>query len=99
MLRISVLIVILAFAPLAPAAAHSWYDPRCCTGNDCHRAAKVEALPNGDRLVTADNGMVVEVKASFAAIHPSQDADYHICYYFTWRGEPRPRCLYVPGSS
>jgi len=93
------LVVLLVLAPIAPAAAHSWYDSRCCTGKDCHRATKVEDLPNGDRIVTADNGMVVEVKSSFAAIHASQDGDYHICYYFTWRGEPKPRCLYVPGSS
>jgi hypothetical protein len=93
------LIVLLLFAPYRTASAHSWYDSRCCTDKDCHRVAKVEILPNGDRIMTADNGMVVEVKADFAAIHASQDNDYHICYYFTWRGEPVARCLYVPGAS
>lgn len=94
-----VLLLLLLVAPLRAAWAHSWYDPRCCTERDCRRATKVELLQNGDRIVTADNGMVVEVKAGFAVIYPSQDSDTHICYYLTWRGEPRPRCLYVPGSS
>ena len=94
-----VLFLLLSLAPLRVAWAHSWYDPRCCTERDCRRATKVEVLQNGDRIVTADNGMVVEVKAGFTTIHPSQDNDAHICYYLTWRGEPRPRCLYLPGSS
>lgn len=89
----------LALTLSAPATAHSWYDPRCCTSKDCHRASKIEALPNGDRLVTADNGLVVRVKAGFERVHPSQDNDFHICYYFSWRGEPVARCLYVPGAS
>jgi hypothetical protein len=99
MLRRSLLGLLLALAPLAAAQAHSWYDMRCCNENDCRRATRVETLPNGDRRVTADNGMVVMVTAGFARTYPSQDNDFHICYYLTWRGEPIARCLYLPGSS
>jgi hypothetical protein len=99
MLRRSLLFVLLVLLPWGAAGAHSWYDSRCCNDRDCRRATNVETLPNGARRVTADNGMVVMVNPGFARIHPSQDNDYHICYYLTWRGEPMPRCLYVPGSS
>lgn len=91
--------VAFALSSGGPARAHSWYDSRCCSEYDCHRALKVEHQSNGDRIVTADNGIVVLVQAGFGTILPSQDSDYHICYYFTWQGVATPRCLYVPGSS
>ena len=95
----SLLVLLLMFAPLGAARAHSWYDPRCCNDRDCRRATNVEMLEYGGRRITADTGIVVDVPANFARTYRSQDNDFHVCYYFSWRGEPVARCLYVPGAS
>src|SRR5262245_39314966 len=66
----------------APAHAHSWYPPECCSGNDC---APVERMT---WLVPAGGGLpllVVTSKHGTAVIAPdfpvrqSKDGRMHVC--------------------
>lgn len=68
------------------AAAHSWYDPWCCSDRDCnpYPSAKVSVTDVGYRL---DDGTLVP----FDEARTSQDGNYHRCVL-----NGRQRCFYAP---
>jgi hypothetical protein len=67
--------IVLAFLA-APALAHSWYPPECCSGQDCH------PVPC-ETLRSEDNGGLTYTPTSTSflkrMIRPSQDGSCHIC--------------------
>jgi hypothetical protein len=90
---------------LAPGAAHGWYSPACCSGQDCAQipASAVTVTPDGYR-VDLPPGVhpILRGGVSFVvpftprhdwdpAVHPSQDGGWHLCAV-----ETAIRCLYVP---
>ena len=77
--------------------AHSWYPPRCCSGQDCRKVDSIQTLEDGDQLFRAGSSSVI-VPAEFMKL-PSQDNDTHICVYRIDSGEYRPRCVFVPGTT
>ena len=82
-------------ADTRPAAAHSWYPQKCCSGQDCMKVDSIEVLENGDMRFQA-GAISVVVAAEFLRL-PSQDNDTHVCVYQVGSGEYRPRCVFVPG--
>lgn len=87
-----------------PARAHSWYDPACCSGQDCAPApvGSVVATRNGwavhiepgEHPMLGDMSFDDVVPYGSDGIHESQDDQFHICI----SGGPDPRllCLYIP---
>jgi len=90
-----------------PAAAHEWYDPRCCDERDCAPlpdGALREA--DGGWYVTAPDGTVHHVP--YGQQHPMlpPDGQPHACFSpydgrFMTRtfGTRRVMCLHVPGGA
>jgi len=86
----------------APVAAHEWYDPSCCSGQDC---APVEASaikaedgnwhvsldPGSHPLVTKPMSWVVPFDAP--KVRESQDDKFHACVGVR---SGILFCLYVP---
>jgi hypothetical protein len=85
-----------ALPHVRPAYAHSWYPPRCCTGQDCKKVDRIDRLPDGGMIMyfgTFD----VQVPAGFRQM-PSQDADAHVCVYRNSIGRLVPRCVFMPAG-
>jgi len=67
----------------ASASAHSWYDPACCSDQDCHPTDQVRETPEGYRI---KNRLY-----PYGFARRSLDDQFHICERF---GEVI--CLYAP---
>lgn len=74
--------------------AHSWYEPMCCSGQDC------APLTRESRVVPARGGYHVFVRPGDPAVffpqdkvRPSQDGLYHVCISLHSQA---PLCLYAP---
>lgn len=74
----------------APADAHDFYSPYCCSGKDC---APARVHINRDGSVTARNKFGIG-RFFPKDFKPSPDGQYHACIHPTLG----PRCLYVPGG-
>ncbi len=103
---ISVVIILTACLMLAVLAsvakAHMWYDPDCCSGNDCAPVEKADyvagALYNGPpgqasplpvMVVTTRHGQAVLTQNTKR--RASQDGQLHACIF-----GGRLICLYLP---
>jgi hypothetical protein len=81
--------------------AHSWYDPACCSGQDCKLVAETDLKKHPDG------------RWEYLPLHqyfnpdqerPSGDANYHVCIGVTRPEEFGgiaapiyiPRCIYIP---
>lgn len=84
------IVALLAVSLVLPA--HSFYDPSCCGGNDCHPLSDNEVVeaPDGYHW----HGMTVPYADRTILLSP--DERFHICIL---PRDPRPRCLYVPRRS
>lgn len=96
------LLVCLLFAALAAVSAHDFYDPECCSGQDCAPVEKVQmvagALYNGPpgqadtlpvMVVTTRHGTVAVPRNM--KIRPSPDGRMHACIL-----NDRLICIYLP---
>lgn len=75
------------------AMAHSWYEPDCCSGDDCApvHVSDVRITNEGYEL---PDGFVF--KYGNRRIRPSRDGDFHVC---TNKKDPSIHyCIYVPLS-
>lgn len=84
------LLVVLLLS-CASAAAHEWYPPFCCSGNDCEPVvdSRVEAQPEGGYLL--DKKFYVPP----AAVRKSEDGRFHACF-------PTPeklQCFFAPPNA
>lgn len=86
----------------APVLAHDWYDPACCSGEDCARitTSAVSVAPEGWHITlgAGDHPMLQGdfeqvFKWDDRRIRKSQDGDFHICI---GRATAYVYCLYVP---
>lgn len=83
MFRLLLLLVLIA----GQAAAHSWYDPWCCNGEDCKPVedpSEVRALPDGYHF----RQWVIPYKDAKV----SGDSGYHWCEL----PKGTMRCFYAP---
>lgn len=85
-----------------PAAAHSWYDAACCSGQDCApvETAEIEETPDGYRVVLepGDHPLVTRrlerlISKTSPDLRWSHDAGWHVC-----ASSARIICLYIPGG-
>src|SRR6056297_2481035 len=82
------------------AAAHSWYDPECCSDQDCAPipASAVERLDDGTYRVTLWPGQhpMVEGRGFIAkarTVRTSRDGEFHACVFPHEGGEMGLICL------
>jgi len=83
--------------------AHEWYDPECCSDQDCAPIPvhAVEQLPDGKYRVTLRPGehFMVSGKTfvgSPISVRNSMDGDYHACIVNYEMADATLRCLYKP---
>ncbi len=89
-----VLAVLAALAACAPAFAHSWYDPICCSERDCEPLPEgaVTQVSGGYHVkYTGKMGFNVDVIVPYEKAKASRDEKYHGC-----ATAERFLCLYVP---
>jgi hypothetical protein len=74
--------------------AHSWYEPECCSGQDC------DPLTRESSVISVRGGYQVTVRPgaptvffSQDKVRPSRDGLYHACISLS---AGTPICLYVP---
>ena len=87
--QVTVLVSVLA---MTPAAAHSWYDSRCCSGRDCH------PVPCEQLSVAADGSAVflpTGIPFFRENVLPSLDARCHICTSHPGTNGGYGYCAYV----
>lgn len=77
--------------------AHQWYEPNCCSGNDCEPVppgALVEEVRGGWRVAYVSPKLgPVEIFFPRALKRDSRDGGFHACV----RPDTRtPICIYVP---
>jgi hypothetical protein len=100
--------LLLSLALAGPAAAHSWYDPTCCSDKDCAPIPDhtVQATPRGwhVRLEPGDHPLVkhtIDVVIPYGSedVLRSEDEQFHACISpGSPSADPTVMCLYVTGS-
>lgn len=91
------MVAVLSLAHL-PAWAHSWYEPACCSGQDCRQVPARDVRENADGSWTyLPEGLLF----SADRVRESQDEAVHVCISEHPEGEAGgkrrvPRCLYLP---
>ncbi len=83
-------------AERAPALlVHSWYEPECCGGGDCHPVPCEELGHDAYDNVTFD-----DYRFRGSQIRPSRDAHCHVCFHDYYGGiMRRPICVYVQNGT
>jgi hypothetical protein len=92
-----VLAVVIVAGVARPARSHSWYDPDCCSDNDCEPVSEVSFVASDPQSVP-----VMVVTTSFGTkpvtpmtkIRQSKDGKMHACIY-----QGALLCLYLPPSN
>jgi hypothetical protein len=90
-----VVFFVLLFALLSPASSHSWYDPGCCSGNDCAVVTKMTRHQNNTGWWMTNKFGKVFVPDSFEK-KISKDGEYHVCFMALPKGDNVLYCVYVP---
>lgn len=79
---------LLAIALLIHAArAHEWYDPECCSGEDCRPV-------HADELIETEKGwkhLPSGIEFRKDQVRPSKDRHFHICV----SKHGTPYCIYI----
>ena len=88
---------LLLLASAEGAHAHSWYPPRCCSGEDCRKVERIDFLPDGAMIMHA--GPMKVMVPRFFVQEPSADGDAHICAVSIAIGIYLPVCVFMPGTS
>lgn len=73
------------------AMSHSWYDPACCSNQDCY---STEVKPFNKSMVefqTKSGVLIVDLEQQRDKIKPSQDRNWHICI-----NQGKLICIYQP---
>lgn len=91
-------VVLVGSSACSRAEAHSWYEPVCCSGQDCRQVPARDVRENLDGSWTY---LPYDVTFLPYMIRESQDERIHACiaeYPGEEGGSPRrvPRCLYLP---
>lgn len=92
---ITLLIVVLMWLAglAAPAMAHSWYSPYCCSEKDCQSIVGAGYQADGSLDLEIVPGKHISVPPGFPVL-PSRDGNYHVCIMIN-----QIRCVYVPANS
>ena len=93
------LILMLLIVATPQSKAHSWYDKKCCSKEDCAPVIKMTRTPNGSWIIRTKKGMALLPKTEWArAVKVSKDNRYHACIVYGDMGEAYVRCFYVPAG-
>jgi hypothetical protein len=88
--------IILLLWIVQPAAAHSWYDPHCCSGSDCRPVAM-------DDVVEIEGGgwkhLPTGVTFRRDQVLPSKDRHFHVCIGNRPHDQGQPYCIYILSGS
>jgi hypothetical protein len=89
--RLVALLAGLLFLPLS-TAAHSWYEPECCGGSDCHPLTdeQVKEVRTGYLVSVPDHDPII---VPYGTERPSHDRFFHLCWP-SWA--EKPSCFYAP---
>jgi hypothetical protein len=74
---------------ISAAAAHSWYEPECCSGRDCFPVPG-RSLADGTYVFEVLGKQYVKTERE---IRPSRDQDFHACQP---AHKAEPVCFYAP---
>lgn len=85
---IALVCIFIVFSAIS-ARAHSWYDPACCSDNDCAPDDRVKEVTGGFQVPTGE-----VVPYGDKRIRQSLDKRFHWCHFQT-----HTYCVYVPGGS
>ena len=88
-------------APSGMTAAHEWYPPDCCHGQDCAAVTSLRRLPDGGFRVETTHGFGV-IPRGFLT-RPSLDDKAHACLRQIGPDEEHLGwlvvCLFLPGNA
>lgn len=94
---LALLLAAICFTAVSKAQAHSWYDPDCCSGQDCEPvsavsfvASDLSALPV--MIVTTSLG--TKPLTEYTKVRQSKDGRMHACIFSGYL-----LCLYMPPSN
>lgn len=80
----------------APAAAHDWYPPNCCSGHDCAPIAMDEVRLTPEGFVIPGNPETVPYSSPKIRQTPPEGGNrYHLCTR-AGRRDGEVLCLYIP---
>ena len=77
-----------------PARSHSWYDPDCCSGQDCEpvsAVAYVASDPGSVPVMVVTTSLGTKPVTAMTKIRESKDSRMHGCIY-----QGALLCLYMP---
>jgi hypothetical protein len=90
----------------SPAAAHDWYPPECCGGQDCAPVDKAEIIEDrisNDKIIVG--GLMVTTKHGSVLVPPnfrrreSKDHRMHACMTPLGEGKMYLYCIFMPPST
>jgi hypothetical protein len=85
-------VAMLAMALLIHAArAHSWYDPECCSDQDCFPVEVDDVIETAEGWKHLPTGTVF----SKEQVKPSKDNRFHVCIGNKPHDMGRAYCIYV----
>lgn len=88
--------IVLAFvvgflAIVKYATAHSWYDPECCSGQDCQPVATEDVVETEKGWKHLPTG----TEFTREMVKPSRDRHFHVCIGNSEWNKGLPYCIYV----
>lgn len=90
------LIVLLLAAACAPARAHEWYPPLCCSGRDCHPTGAAEGAREPAATWTPGGWRLHDGKMfRHDRVRQSPDGLLHVCRR---NGDPKGDVIEVDGK-
>jgi hypothetical protein len=93
-LALAALALLLAAALSSPASAHSWYDPDCCSNQDCEPVSAVSFVasdPGTTPVMVVTTSLGTKPLTPATRVRESKDSRMHACIY-----QGRLLCLYMP---
>ena len=96
-IAIILLLIVAYFKATLPAAAHSWYEPACCSNRDCEPISFDSVTESAEGWTVhyqSKQGFPVMAFMPRGKERHSQDGRFHGCATST-----RFLCLYVPVNS
>lgn len=91
--------LVLCAVATAPAQAHSFYEPGCCSDKDCGPVPfdSVKVTPQGYAVHGADGVTLIPFTDTRVKVTPPEDPAqrYHVCRT-AGRPDGRILCIYVP---
>lgn len=86
--------LLIVAVPASPVRSHSWYDPDCCSGQDCEPVSTVSYVasdPSSVPVMVVTTSLGTKPVTPMTKIRESKDSRMHACIY-----QGALLCLYMP---